>query len=358
MYPKTAGTLCARMSRGLNGQDAAGDLLVVLQILPGGGISGTLDASYYKGTGTRNGKEREFIAVSIGNGQTNNIGMNEQANTLDCMHDAQAVVYPGVGITSKENASNPQPGDPAPTISTDSRNYLAEKENDIAKTRNKELQTLWETYGAEAVQQWGTGMLELLQQKGLLLNGLPKSGPEGEKSSEWNELECYSQICATEEARRLLRDLRESGENRCASCRPQSTEQQPRESSTPLQKLPQSDSQEGGRLLDMWESGQGIWLLQQTLYSFQEVWRPVRNNVSEVPRRTQKRKYIVRRLTPLETLRLQGLPDWWVDGANGSDSAIYKMAGNGIAIPCAEDVLGRIADALREEELHSSEDLI
>jgi len=40
------------------------------------------------------------------------------------MHDQQAVIYPGVGITSKENASNPQPGDPAPTLSTDSRNYL------------------------------------------------------------------------------------------------------------------------------------------------------------------------------------------------------------------------------------------
>lgn len=50
----------------------------------------------------------------------------------------------------------------------------------------------------------------------------------------------------------------------------------------------------------------------------------------------------VRRLTPLECLRLQGLPDWWCDGVEGSDSAIYKMAGNGIAIPCAFDVLNKI----------------
>lgn len=56
------------------------------------------------------------------------------------------------------------------------------------------------------------------------------------------------------------------------------------------------------------------------------------------------RKYIVRRLTPLECCRLQGFPDWWVDGANGSDSAIYKMWGNGIALPCAYDVLNRIAE--------------
>jgi len=61
------------------------------------------------------------------------------------------------------------------------------------------------------------------------------------------------------------------------------------------------------------------------------------------------RKYVLRRLTPTECLRLQGLPDWWVDGANGSDSAIYKMAGNGLAIPCACDVLGRIAEELRKD---------
>lgn len=55
------------------------------------------------------------------------------------------------------------------------------------------------------------------------------------------------------------------------------------------------------------------------------------------------RKYIVRRLTPLECCRLQGFPDWWTDGVEGSDSAQYKMWGNGIALPCAADVLGRIA---------------
>ena len=55
------------------------------------------------------------------------------------------------------------------------------------------------------------------------------------------------------------------------------------------------------------------------------------------------RKYIVRRLTPIECCRLQGFPDWWEDGVEGSDSARYKMWGNGIALPCAADVLGRIA---------------
>ena len=61
------------------------------------------------------------------------------------------------------------------------------------------------------------------------------------------------------------------------------------------------------------------------------------------------RKYVIRRLTPTECARLQGFPDWWVDGANGSDSAIYKMWGNGIALPCAADVLGRIAKEMKGE---------
>lgn len=70
------------------------------------------------------------------------------------------------------------------------------------------------------------------------------------------------------------------------------------------------------------------------------------------------RKYIVRRLTPLECCRLQGFPDWWISGCEanpitgwllengvwmrvinpygaveGSDSAKYKLWGNGMALP-------------------------
>lgn len=101
---------------------------------------------------------------------------------------------------------------------------------------------------------------------------------------------------------------------------------------------------------------------------------------------SENRKYIVRRLTPLECCRLQGFPDGWdeipekqqftdedvefwnsvrstyarINGKAykptkrgsilrwynklGADSARYKMWGNGIALPCAEFVLGRIAE--------------
>lgn len=105
---------------------------------------------------------------------------------------------------------------------------------------------------------------------------------------------------------------------------------------------------------------------------------------------TPPRKYIIRRLTPLECCRLQGFPDGWgvpahkdklsdeelafwqrvrdtyaaIGGkppkkysaesltkwynALHTDSAEYKMWGNGIALPCAAFVLEGIAEAIHE----------
>ena len=57
-----------------------------------------------------------------------------------------------------------------------------------------------------------------------------------------------------------------------------------------------------------------------------------------------ERESVVRRLTPLECCRLQGFPDWWCDGVEGSDSAQYRMWGNGIALPCALYVMEGIAE--------------
>ena len=110
------------------------------------------------------------------------------------------------------------------------------------------------------------------------------------------------------------------------------------------------------------------------------------------------RRYIVRRLTPLECCRLQGYPDGWTENVgienpteeqiefftevwarwaqiNGtkpksraqvikwlsdpqSDSAEYKAYGNSLAIPCSSDVLGRIARAMEEQWAGKCEDSI
>ena len=105
------------------------------------------------------------------------------------------------------------------------------------------------------------------------------------------------------------------------------------------------------------------------------------------------RKYIVRRLTPLECCRLQGYQDGWTENISfdtlsqeqvdqlesirktwadvnnkkykpckdidalrkwfeglRTDSAEYKAYGNSLAIPCSYDVIRRVANAIRKGE--------
>lgn len=137
-------------------------------------------------TGDHENRVTDYTALAVGNGQLHQTGLGDKIGALNCMHDQQAVVYPGVGITSPQNGNNPQPGDPSPSLTNDGRNYL--------------------------------------------VKGAPPP-----------------------------------------------------------------------------------------------------------------RKYIIRRLTPLECCRLQGFPDWWTDGVEGSDSAQYKMWGNGVSLPTVCDVMRRIA---------------
>ena len=60
--------------------------------------------------------------------------------------------------------------------------------------------------------------------------------------------------------------------------------------------------------------------------------------------------YKVRRLTPTECERLQGLPDGYtlINDKKCSNSAIYKALGNGMAQPCADFVIRRIAEVLNK----------
>lgn len=67
---------------------------------------------------------------------------------------------------------------------------------------------------------------------------------------------------------------------------------------------------------------------------------------NELVAEKEGRKYVVRRLTPLECCRLQGFPDFWEDGVNGSDAARYRMWGNGMALPNMLYVMEGIKEAL------------
>ena len=62
-------------------------------------------------------------------------------------------------------------------------------------------------------------------------------------------------------------------------------------------------------------------------------------------------KWIVRRVTPTECARLQGMPDWWCKGVVHKDAPEYKMWGNGMALPCVLFVMQGIAQQLRKQLL-------
>lgn len=63
----------------------------------------------------------------------------------------------------------------------------------------------------------------------------------------------------------------------------------------------------------------------------------------------------VRRLLPIECLRLQGMPDDWLDDLGLSDSAKYRMIGNGVAEPCVEWITKRIAARSRVRAADNSD---
>ena len=60
--------------------------------------------------------------------------------------------------------------------------------------------------------------------------------------------------------------------------------------------------------------------------------------------------YRARRLTPTECARLQGFPPDWCADVPHSDSAEYKLWGNGIGLPCIIPMMDAMGKEIRKEE--------
>lgn len=75
---------------------------------------------------------------------------------------------------------------------------------------------------------------------------------------------------------------------------------------------------------------------------------------NQVPVLHNMQRKTVRRLTPIECERLQGLPDDWTNiefkGKPASDARRYKAIGNGMAQPCADFVMAGIVRAMEERK--------
>lgn len=168
--------------------------------------------------------------------------------------------------------------------------------DEIPTTRSPILRLLWETYGKEKTLKWGVAVLESLQQAEVLRQRMHEGSVQGE-TEKGQELGSCPQTSSTVVAGWLLRDMRKQQECGCSPYRWESAEQRFVKSATAMPELPYKSPSSVQDLFNMWEKGEGIWLLQQTLYQIQEIWRPVDgckggDGMKDV-------STVVRRLTPL-----------------------------------------------------------
>jgi len=208
--------------------------------------------------------------LCMGNGQLHQVRLTGVVGALNCMHDQQAIIRWGGG--------------------------------DLIETTegNEILRFLQKAFGEEEVLQWGTRVLELVQQKEVLRQGVHE-GCIQSKAKEWQELDDGTLPCEGLVAYWALRDMWEQQERGCSPQGRKPSEQQLRQFAEIMQKLSHQNTSPGKALFNMWSKGEGIWLLQQTLYSIQKIrksslgeWKGG-DGMMDV----STSKTVVRRLTPL-----------------------------------------------------------
>ena len=300
------------------------------------------------------GGNMPIVVKSIGNGQTDNMAYSDVANTLDTMHDQQAVmIAKSYGEYSKEDVSGTLK---ACVDITTSDIVISKEDYNATKTRNKILCLLQESYGKKTVVEWGVAVLAALQSAEVLQQEMHDSCDEREAKN-WDELDDGSLPCAESVAEWLLRDMREQSECGCSSQGRESAEQRIEQSAKAVPELSPESTQTAKNLFRMWKASKGLRILRQTLSEIQEIWKSACCQEREC-------RYIVRRLTPLEVERLQGYPDnytdigEWIDSKGKkritSDSARYKALGNSIAIPPWLWVCDQIGQFLGEDKTMAS----
>lgn len=246
----------------------------------------------------------------------------------------ETVAYNGENITSPTNAANPQPGDPCHTLGTDNRNYIV-----FAQNQREEVRDLKDRTVALNAQP-GTHQQTFIAQpvyslQGSMIGRADANGPQGDGVNE-----DVSFTCNTTDRHAVAYAVGNG-------------------------QADQSDLHDVPGALNCMHDQQAV---------------------------------LVRRLTPTECARLQGFPDDWghpdiktelsdeeyafwtevrcthamINGKEPktynreqmlkwynnlhTDSAEYKMWGNGIALPCAYFVLNRIAKELNHDNQNPTAD--
>ncbi len=195
----------------------------------------------------------------------------------------------------------------------------------------KALFLLFKEIGEEEMVEWGVGGINTFQQAKILQSNMFCKKPYGTKKGEC-EVDDSTSPCEEFEDERKVRNV---------WCRtkfghtPQGRkleEQLYKQFTGFMSLMPQFTAQKKKNLRCLWETTEGSWLLRKALSTFQKIWKCTYEE-NQSARQTSN----IRRLTPIETERLQGLPDDWTKYGNYngeikeiSDTQRYKLCGNGV----------------------------
>lgn len=244
----------------------------------------------------------ETSVYDIGNGQMNSIRMSEKAGALNCMHDQRCVIVKTYRIGSYESEGMKSNNPTAGIKEVDKSNTLDLSGSNPARNQGGIcISVLDMTHAQDVIRERNDGTVQTLNNRmGTGGNQVPLIYTFNRDASTKNNMPVYEDKTST------LKPSTRLAVVYAIDCRNSRLSQ--------ISMTLQAKNQ-GGYSLNY----------QNPIII----------------------KNYVRRLTPLECERLQGLPDNWTEG--GSDTARYRAIGNGMAQPCADYVMSKVVEDIKEE---------
>lgn len=280
----------------------------------------------------------------------------------------EPLTYPGVGITSKQNASNPQPGCPCHTLSTDSRNYVCALQGNMidrdVKQNGSGISESETMFTLNATDRHGVCCAAFTAGQGAKANGIGYAEEQAPTLRTDGGLSAMPTVivnapyqnntgplmanshpgsyCGQDAYTDMFVTCKEVFENHSQDAR-----------YTPLEDTCSTMVARwgtgGNNMPLVAEKSLTPWDNQARRVYFEEgnfPSLPARESAGQNQQTVLIKKntaWVVRRLTPTECERLQGFPDGWTDigewyDSNGkkrktADSPRYKALGNSIALP-------------------------
>lgn len=244
----------------------------------------------------------ETSVYDIGNGQMNSIRMSEKAGALNCMHDQRCVLVKTYRIGSYESEGMKSNNPTAGIKEVDKSNTLDLNGSNPARNQGGIcISVLDMTHAQDVIRERNDGTVQTLNNRmGTGGNQVPLIYTFNRDASIKNNMPIYEDKTST------LKPSTRLAVAYAIDCR---------------------NSRLSQISMTLQAKNQGGYSLNY-------------QNPIIV-------KDYVRRLTPLECESLQGLPDNWTEG--GSDTARYRAIGNGMAQPCADYVMSKVVEDIKEE---------